>query len=266
MRRRSVFMDLTIIPSLVQGKGASDSICNAIDKAEKFAKYDVLVLARGGGSAEDLFCYNDEKLARKIYDCSVPIISAIGHQVDYTISDFVADLRAETPSSAAEVLSEGQSRLNNELNHYSSSLNKSMTQIAMRYKVRLEKGHPNKLTQNLWIQYNHKKRILDDFCSLRKRVSDLLGLYDTYLSLDDFSSKSISYYNNYLKEKNNKLNSLYDLLSSLNPKNILKRGYSIVRLNDNCISSQKQMDQVPENERLEIEFHDGISELRKTSI
>ena len=102
-RRRNPDVQLYVIPSLVQGEAAPASIIKGIALAEKFGKLDLLILARGGGSIEDLWAFNDEGVARAIADCELPVVSAIGHEVDYTIADFVSDLRAPTPSAAAEL-------------------------------------------------------------------------------------------------------------------------------------------------------------------
>lgn len=102
LSRRYPIGEVVLIPALVQGENAPDSICDAIGKAEKLG-LDLLIVGRGGGSLEDLWAFNDERVAYAIYNCSIPVISAVGHEVDYTIADFVADLRAPTPSAAAEL-------------------------------------------------------------------------------------------------------------------------------------------------------------------
>ena len=108
MKRRSLEYSITIFPSIVQGDHAPSSIINALNKVELLARFDVVVITRGGGSQEDLWCFNDESLVRKIASMKIPTISAVGHEVDYTLCDFVADLRCETPTAAAEVLSSRQ--------------------------------------------------------------------------------------------------------------------------------------------------------------
>lgn len=102
LSRRYPIGEVVLIPALVQGENAPDSICDAIGKAEKLG-LDLLIVGRGGGSLEDLWAFNDERVAYAIYNCTIPVISAVGHEVDYTIADFVADLRAPTPSAAAEL-------------------------------------------------------------------------------------------------------------------------------------------------------------------
>ncbi len=104
IQRRYPIVNSTIIPVAVQGTGAAKGIVGAIKKAIEFAKFDALILTRGGGSIEDLWAFNDEALARAINACPIPIISAVGHEVDFTIADFVADIRAPTPSVGAEII------------------------------------------------------------------------------------------------------------------------------------------------------------------
>jgi exodeoxyribonuclease VII large subunit len=103
LRRRYPLARLVIYPSTVQGEGAAVQLIAAVELAERRAEVDVLILARGGGSLEDLWCFNDERLARAIHRCQIPLISGVGHEIDFTIADFVADLRAPTPSAAAEL-------------------------------------------------------------------------------------------------------------------------------------------------------------------
>src|SRR5690606_12931867 len=115
MERRSLWMDILIIPALVQGDGAPRSLLNALKKAESIEGVDVIVLTRGGGSIEDLWGFNDENLVRAIDNCTIPVISAVGHQVDFTLCDYVSDHRSETPTAAAEILSQPQTELNSRL-------------------------------------------------------------------------------------------------------------------------------------------------------
>ena len=116
---------MVVVPSLVQGEKAPPMICEAIDKTIKLKTIDLIILARGGGSIEDLWAFNTEEVARAIRNCSIPIISAVGHETDFTISDFVADLRAPTPSIAAEIISQSYSELIETLDNYRSYLSRS---------------------------------------------------------------------------------------------------------------------------------------------
>ena len=122
LRRRSPLVQLTLIESKVQGKTADREITKAIRQANVTECFDLIILARGGGSMEDLWCFNMESVAREIYNSRLPIISAIGHETDFTISDFVSDLRAPTPSAAAEIISQFHSNLFEEVKRHQVNL------------------------------------------------------------------------------------------------------------------------------------------------
>lgn len=126
LQRRMPSLPVTIIPTLVQGEGATASLIQALHTAQNSGLFDVLLLARGGGSLEDLWCFNDEALARAIFDCPIPTISAVGHETDFTIADFVADYRAPTPSAAAEVLSQSQEMVQQTLANARQRLQRAM--------------------------------------------------------------------------------------------------------------------------------------------
>ena len=122
LRRRSPSLKVTLVESQVQGKDAEKSIVEAIKAANDIGNFDLIILARGGGSIEDLWCFNMENVARAISHSKLPIISAIGHETDFTISDFIADLRAPTPSAAAEIISQGHSNLSDSINRIEEDL------------------------------------------------------------------------------------------------------------------------------------------------
>jgi len=117
LRRRFANLPLLVLPVTVQGEGAAASIVKAIQQAQASGLFDVLILARGGGSMEDLWCFNDESLALAIYQCEIPIVTGIGHEIDFTIADFVADIRAPTPSAAAEMVAPDQQALLAQVRH-----------------------------------------------------------------------------------------------------------------------------------------------------
>jgi len=126
LSRRSPFFNLTVVPTLVQGEKAAPLICEALNKASNLESIDLIILARGGGSIEDLWAFNNEEVARAIANCPIPLVSAVGHETDFTISDFVADIRAPTPSIAAEIISQPYSELQETLDGYQSYLLKSV--------------------------------------------------------------------------------------------------------------------------------------------
>jgi exodeoxyribonuclease VII large subunit len=141
--RRAFFYDVLIIPALVQGEGAAVSLRKAIKLADSKEDIDVIVVTRGGGSLEDLWCFNDEELARTIFQCSKPVISAVGHDVDYTIIDYVSDQRCETPTAAAELISAYQLKVRDQMENYFQRILRVMEQKVTRVKVVLERLSPH---------------------------------------------------------------------------------------------------------------------------
>ena len=140
LERRYKNTQITLIPALVQGKGAAKSIVQALKMAEKFnieSPIDVMIVGRGGGSIEDLWCFNDEEVARAIFHSSIPIVSAVGHEIDFTISDFVADLRAPTPSAAAELVVRDSKELLANLRQKYKLLFRAMVQKVQAHRQRL---------------------------------------------------------------------------------------------------------------------------------
>ncbi len=153
LKRRFPALPVTVIPTSVQGNQAAQEIIAALKLAENSGLFDVILLTRGGGSLEDLWCFNDENLAHAIFDCPIPVVSAVGHEIDYTISDFVADLRAPTPSAAAEILSpnvnEYIARLNTQVNKLTQLMRHSITSQQMTVtNLRARLKHPGERLQN----------------------------------------------------------------------------------------------------------------------
>ena len=226
--RRFKGLKITLIPALVQGEQAPESLLSALSLSKKISS-DVLIITRGGGSIEDLFVFNDEALARAIARHPVPVISAIGHEVDFSICDFVADLRAPTPSAAAELVTQSATELKD--------------------KIRLLK---KQMTQNLLRQLYFLK---DKLLSLEKSFSqpDRL-IQDFSQKLDELSLKfHHSLKQNFLK-KAQKLDHLEELFNSLNPKKVMQRGFSIISTSKGVIKDTKELNL---KEKLCIDFFKG---------
>lgn len=211
--RRYPIGEVVLIPSLVQGENAPDSICDAIKKAERL-NLDVLIVGRGGGSIEDLWAFNDEKVAYAIYNCEIPIISAVGHEVDYTISDFVADVRAATPSAAAELVAPSVINL--------SQMLFSMLQNA-RAKVENKVWESSKTLDNLKQRLQSKSPEL----SLEKSEKELAML-----------KKSLNYSLEHLADiKSSTFLRFLEKLEALSPLKVLTRGYSITFSDEKAVTS-----------------------------
>ena len=275
MKRRMPSIPITIIPCAVQGTEAPGQIIRALEIAESHEEFDVILLCRGGGSIEDLWAFNDETLARKIFQCRKPVVSAVGHEVDFTIADFVADVRAPTPSAAAELLSpNGQ-----ELVQRFSSLGRQLEQSTLRILAhRLERllqlhkrlKHPReKLEQwsqtldqfEIRLHQQIKAKIgisRQNFHHIEKRLfratpensitQEKMALGLTTQKLKDLMHAKLRIICQQLEHSTQRLN-------SASPLNIMSRGYSIVTNQSNEIV--KSVDDVTLGETLKVKLADG---------
>ena len=230
LTRRYPVVQAVIFPVQVQGEVAPLQIANALLEADKMG-FDLIITGRGGGSTEDLWAFNDENLARTIYNLKTPIISAVGHEIDYTISDFVADLRAPTPSAAAELAVPNKDELKIRLNAIKSSLLNS--------------------TQNL---LNDKRNKLELLKSKPCLTSCEFYIDKRKMELDFTFEKMQSAYSDYLSEKIECCKMLSTKLSALSPLNTLSRGYAAVKLGDTYINQAKTLNL---NDSVTLRFADG---------
>ena len=170
LQRRCPAIPVIIYPAVVQGQSAAASIIEAIRNARQHGQCDVLVLTRGGGSLEDLWCFNDENLANEIFDCPIPIISGVGHEVDFTIADLVSDLRAPTPTAAAEILSPDTNQLQSQLRSLWLRLSNSGHRYLQQSGQNVDHSfqqlvHPKQqlsiIRERLNVQANHFKRSIE---------------------------------------------------------------------------------------------------------
>ena len=248
LSRRSPFFNLTVVPTLVQGEKAAPLICEALNKASNLENIDLIILARGGGSIEDLWAFNNEEVARAIVNCPVPLVSAVGHETDFTISDFVADIRAPTPSIAAEIISQPYSELKETLEGYQGYLLKSVesqidsqrTHITnlikrirhpgdklreigqrvdylettliqeMHQKVSFKKNQLN-LTQLSLQQNSPQNKVIEAKVYLQNATKDLLNAFQLKI-----------------ERKRKLLGELVATIEAVSPLSVLARGYSII--------------------------------------
>lgn len=216
--RRNPNVNIKIMPVAVQGQGACYEIANAIRKFNQLKNVEVIIVARGGGSIEDLWPFNEEVVADAIFESVIPIVSAVGHETDFTICDFVADLRAPTPSAAAEIVVPDIADVDWRLRNYINRLKNALTS-----KVEQEKQILNKYI-NSWVF---------------KRPYD--KVYELNMNLDKLSknlSKSMSIY---INDRKQKASFAISKLDSLSPLKTLLRGYCIAQDNDKTITSVKQI-------------------------
>ena len=212
--RRNPNVYIRLLPVPVQGEGAAEKIANGIEYMNKNQLADVLILARGGGSLEDLWPFNEEVVANSIYNSKIPIISAVGHETDFSISDFVADLRAPTPSAAAELAVPDIYEIKQKINTYQNRLKMALTKKLEIMKLRYEKCMSSSV-----------------FKEPTRRINENYIKIDTYV-------KQLENLINKVKEKNkNKYIELVSKLDTLSPLKTLTRGYSIVEKEGKIIKS-----------------------------
>ena len=253
IKRRWPLTEVYLFPSLVQGEDAKEDIVRQIKRSEEF-DLDTLIVGRGGGSIEDLWPFNEEIVARAIYDCSIPVISAVGHEVDFTIADFVADLRAPTPTGAAEMAVPQLSDVNNYLKQINIRLCNTITNQIKRDRRSLD----NIITRNIFknpITIYQTKEILFDGLVERLKFSlvnltnvkekDLIRIKNSYVLRNPYKI---------LDNKSNKYLQIISKLETLSPLLTLQRGYSVSRVNDKVVSSIKS---IKKNDTLVVELRDG---------
>ena len=272
-KRRAFSYEIVLSKSLVQGKDAPDSIRRSLNKIitqhlkgkkenRKELLFDAVVLMRGGGSLEDLWAFNDEALAYDLYNCPIPSISAIGHQIDYSISDYVADLRAETPSAAAEILTEGQKDISEKLSNLSGFLKSSIMDKINTKKINLMDLRPERNLEIIYKKFLRMKDKLAELNILSRRME--LVSYEQYLYEIDFKiEKIIRIQKEILKHNQDKINNLGQMLNSMNPSNILKRGYSYLEAHNRVISNVEEFDKLNGNNKIQVSFSNGKRIVKK---
>ncbi len=254
IRRRFPICETILFTTLVQGENAKDDIARNIKKAQDY-DLDVLIVGRGGGSIEDLWPSNEEIVARAIYDSKIPIISAVGHEVDFTIADFVADLRAPTPTAAAEMAVPNMSDLKRHIAQLKVRLNESIFKKVNYLKLYMETIKNSFVIKNPQIMFENKKQSL---LLINDKLNNLmLSKVDNMDRALEKVKKSYVLANPYLlyKDKILLVRNIIDKLNLLNPLNILARGYSITYLNDKAL---KSVSFVKKKDILKIKLNDGF--------
>lgn len=230
--RRNPFVQLILYPAQVQGEGAKESIVRGIGALEKVG-VDVIIVGRGGGSIEDLWAFNEETVARAIFDCSVPIISAVGHETDTTIADYVADLRAPTPSAAAELAVYDYQLIENTLSEYRIRLNRLLMQHTHIFRLKLR-------------EYQTTMKYLHPRNKLHEQMQRLADAQDTLEMLMERK----------LNENKQKLAIYVETMKGLSPLEKLNHGFSYVQSETG--KAIKSIKQTRKGDRLSIYVTDGI--------
>ena len=234
INRRFPLCEVILFPSLVQGKEAKDDIVKKIKIADTY-NLDTLIVGRGGGSIEDLWAFNEEIVARAIYECNTPVISAVGHEVDFTIADFVSDVRAATPTGAAEIAVPDKLELKKIIKQLEIRSSKNISNIINYNKTVLDKIKTSYILKNPMSIYEIKEQKLSN--TIDKLNNYIINYLDNKkIRLDNIKSSHILINPTKIYEnKQNKYDHLIEKLEVLNPLNTLKRGYSITKMNNKVV-------------------------------
>ena len=253
IERRWPLCEVILFPSLVQGDKSAENITYQIKRSENF-DLDTLIVGRGGGSIEDLWSFNEEIVARAIYDCNTPVISAVGHEIDYTIADFVADLRAATPTAAAEIAVPPYGEIKNGVGQLKLRANMAINKQFGENQSKFEAIVSKKLFTNPSEIYAPKEMLLDNLVNRLEHSSQSL-IMKNKSRLDLIKHSNIfKNPNEVIKAKQENYLLQLSKLEILNPLNTLKRGYTLAKSEGKVISSSKDL---KSGDELEIEFDDG---------
>lgn len=230
-KRRNSLIDIVLYPARVQGDGAYKEIIDGIQYFNNIKSVDVIIVARGGGSIEELWNFNEEELAEAIYKSKLPIVSAVGHEVDFTISDFVSDLRAATPSQAAEILFPVESAIREGLDYSAKVL--------------------NRIIQN---RLDTEKQSLNSLERVLNLNSPIAKIANCYLDIDKLYQKMELNIKKRLEVQKERLNGINNLLIAHNPTNILVKGYAIIEDDIGIINTKERL---KDDKNITINLKDG---------
>lgn len=274
LKRRFPAIPVTIIPSSVQGEQAKNELVKALTLAEAANQFDVLIIGRGGGSLEDLWPFNEEIVARAIANCPIPIVSAVGHEIDFTIADFVADHRAATPSAAAEILSPDRQAILNQLNllrRKLTALTRHKLQLSQKELESLQKRlrHPGerlrdnsqrlddleiRLKQAITLQLERARSRIDRMQERALQQNPQRKLELLKNRNDHLGQKLVQLILNSLEKRQLKLEKISGELNTVSPLATLSRGYSITTTGESIIRSSQQL---KKGDFINTRFHQG---------
>jgi exodeoxyribonuclease VII large subunit len=236
-KRRNDKVKILIYPALVQGVNASEDIIRGIYKLNSIEDVELIIIARGGGSIEELWCFNDEKLAEAIYNSKKPIITGVGHEIDYTIADFVSDRRAPTPSAAAEIAVFNMDEFLQRLLNY-----KNVISNYIGNRVNSERDRLFLLKKSL------------------ESYNPMVYIINQYETIDKFKQMLNLKMNTKVNEEKEKLTKINSLLSAHNPLNVLNRGYSIIEDEHNNVINT--IEELNKKKRVKVIMKDGDGEFK----
>lgn len=240
IRRRFPLCETILFPSLVQGENAAVDIVKNIKLADTY-DIDVLIVGRGGGSIEDLWPFNEEIVARAIYEANVPIISAVGHEVDFTIADFVSDLRAPTPTGAAELAVPNQTDVLKHIEQLRIRANENIYKKINYQKLYLDSLKNSFVIKSPMIMYENKKQKLDmNLEKIKNLINNILEVRKSKFNLLK-SNYLLNNPNEIYKHQQIRLENIIDKLNIINPLNTLKRGYTLTYFDGNIVKDIKDI-------------------------
>ncbi len=241
LNRRNPHYHLIIYPAAVQGATCPEEVCAGLEYFEMTHDVDVVIVARGGGSYEDLFGFNHESIARRIYSMTIPVISAIGHDVDYTICDHVADLRAPTPTAAAELVLGNYEKLTGDINNASLTLDVAVAKFI-----------------------ESRRQLIRNYADHKALASPLYYALQKQSEIDSMRDKLNMLINAKTAGEKSRIAALSDNLESLNPANVLKRGYSFV--SDAEGKAVESAESISVGSEVVIRFADGSADASITRV
>ncbi|OTN88073.1 exodeoxyribonuclease 7 large subunit [Enterococcus sp. 7E2_DIV0204] len=277
VKRRYPIAQLVLFPTLVQGDKAADDIVRNIQRVEELGNFDTMIIGRGGGSIEDLWPFNEERVARAIYQAQTPIISSVGHETDVTIADMVADVRAATPTAAAELavpvlneellkIKERQTRLEQSFLYQLQQKNERYQRLKNSYVFkqpdRLYEGQTIKLdritqrlTQSMETVYHQKQRIAQEIIAQFKQQTPQGQIREGQQQLTFLSKTLHDRMEQYMKDKEKQFTSAVQQLDLLSPLKIMGRGYSYTTKEQQVV---KSVNELKTKEKIQIHYVDGI--------
>ena len=258
IEKRYPYCEVMVFSTLVQGEQAAPQIVRQIEHAQQF-DIDTLIVGRGGGSIEDLWPFNEEAVARAIYNCKIPVISAVGHEVDFTISDFVADARAPTPTGAAVMAVPDVNDIKFKIVQLRNRLNKNINDKIMQKRTKLNHVSEKQIFKNPESIYEIKSMTLDNLVT-KLEFSSKNIIAENRNKLIELKNKNIMKNpDEILRKKKEPYLRNVDKLTVLNPLLTLKRGYTLTKVEGRVVSSVKD---VKSGDKLDVEFDDGTVNTR----
>ena len=242
LARRSPFLEIIFRPSRVQGEGAAEDLSDGLNKLSSISGIDTIIICRGGGSIEDLWAFNEEILAQAIFNCKVPIISAVGHETDFTISDFVADIRAATPTEAAEIVCLSSDHIFSSFENFETAFSNKVESLSLLNKNKID---------NL---FNRLMRLEPSNIIKTKKIA-----------LDNFKNFFLNHIVKVIDQRKIKFESMSNQLASISPDSVLKRGYSIA-INKKSNKIIRSVNDLSFDDNFLLKTSDGSLEAKKIKL